>query len=268
MNRRIFHNRTYSNTVPVTYRPESLAIFAAHSVQLSDTQKTLVDTQVGLLITDGSWAAADAIWFPMLITEQQSLINWKNPGTFTLIPVNFASTFVTKVGFPGVLANSTYLRTQYTPFINGVNWIQNNCKALCYVKDNVQDDGRALGGVSNGNTMLRPRDTSDQFIGRIDGAFNSGNSNSDGSGLFSVSTSDGANLVLKRNNSTVATVASSTTGVTNSELLVYCWNDAASPTVTPNYFINNNTIQCIAFGSSTMNDAIFKTVRDNLAAGL
>ena len=268
MNRRLFRSRTYSNSVQPSYRAESLAIFAAHSTQLSNAQKFLVDTQVGLLITDGSWAAADAIWFPMMVTEQQSLINWKNPGTYTLIPVNFASTFVTKVGFPAVLANSTYIRTQYTPNINGVNWTQNDAKLLCYVKDNVQDDGRVLGGISNGNTMIRSRDTSNQFLGRINGANHTGTANSNGDGLFSVSTPDGANVTLKRNNTVLNTSAFTTTGKTNSELLAYAWNDAASPTITPNYYINNNTIQCIAFGSSAMNDAIFKTVRDNLAAGL
>ncbi len=266
MNRRIFHSRTYST--PSVYSAESLALFAAMSVQLTTTQKNLVNTEVNRLISDGSWALADAIWFPMLVTEQQSLLNWKNPGTYTLIPVNFASTFVTKTGFPGVLANSTYLRTQYVPNINGVNWQQNDCKALCYVKDNVQDDGRALGGISNGNTMIRPRDTSNQFIGRINGANHTGTANSNGDGLFSVSNPDGLNVSLKRNNTVLNTSAFTTTGKTNSELLVYCWNDAATPTVTPNFFINNNTIQCVAFGSSAMNDAVFKTVRDNLAAGL
>lgn len=268
MNRRLFRNRTYSVTVPASYRAESLALFAAMSSQLTTPQKVLVDAQIGLLITDGSWAAADAIWFPMLVTEQQSLLNWKNPGTYTMIPVNFASTFISKIGFPAVSANSTYLRTQYTPNINGVNWTQNDVKALCYVKDNVQDDGRALGGISNGNTMIRPRDTSNQFLGRINGANHTGTANSNGDGLFSVSTSDGANVSLKRNNTVLDTSAFTTTGKTNSELLVYCWNDAATPTITPNYFINNNTIQCVAFGSSSMNDAIFKTVRDNLAANL
>lgn len=266
MRSRLFISRSYGPQA--VYRTESIALFAAMSVQLSPAQKTLVDAQVDMLITDGSWAEADAIWFPMLVTEQQSLINWKNPGTYTLIPVNFASSFVSKVGFPAVSANSTYLRTQYTPNINGVNWTQNNCKALCYVKDNVQDDGRALGGISNGNTMIRPRDTSNIFIGRINGANHTGTANSNGDGLFSVSNPDGANVSLKRNNTVLNTSAFTTTGKTNSELLVYCWNDAASPTITPLFFINNNTIQCVAFGSSAMNDATFKTVRDNLAAGL
>jgi hypothetical protein len=266
MKPRMFHTRKFAD--PVSYRTESLAIFASHSVQLTTPQKVLVDTQVGLLIADGTWGAADVIVFLMMVTEQQSLINWKNPGTYTAIPVNFASSFVTKVGYPAVSASSTYIRTQYTPYSNGVQWVQNNAKALCYVKDNVQDDGRALGGISNGNTLIRPRDTSNQFIGRLNGASHTGASNSAGDGLFSVSTSDGANLLLKRNNSTIGTVAAATTGVTNSELLVYAFNDAASPTITPNYYINNNTIQCYAFGSSAMNDATLKTVRDNLAAGL
>lgn len=266
MNRRFFHTRTYATAN--AYRTESLTLFAAMSVQLNTAQKNLVDEQIGLLIADGSWAAADVIVFPMLVTEQQSLLNWKNPGTFNGLAVNMGSTFVSKVGYPAVSANSTYLRTQYTPYSQGVNWVQNNAKVLVYVKDNVQDDGRAIGGISNGNTMIRPRDTSNQFLGRLNGASHTGAANTSGDGLFSVSTSDGANLVLKRNNSTIGTVAAATTNVTNSELLVYCWNDAASPTVTPNFFINNNTIQCYAMGSSAMNDATFKTVRDNLAAGL
>ena len=267
MRGRNFRARLFNTTVAASYRAESLAIFAAHSVQLSTAQKNLVDTQVGLLITDGSWAAADVIVFPMLVTEQQSLINWKNPGTYTGVANNFGSSFVTKVGYPAVSANSTYIRTGFTPYSNGVNWVLNNCKAIVYLKDNVQDDGRACGGISNGNTLIRPRDTSNQFIGRINGANNTGGSNTNGDGLFSVS-ADGTNVILKRNNTVISTQALATTGVTNSELLVYAFNDAASPTVTPNYYSNNNTIQCYAFGSTSMNDATFKTVRDNLAAGL
>ena len=268
MNRRLFRSRTYSNSVQPSYRAESLAIFAAHSTQLSNAQKFLVDTQVGLLIDDGSWAAADVIVFPMLVTEQQSLINWKNPGVFNGTAVNFASSFVTKVGYPAVSANGTYIRTGFTPYSNGTNWVQNNAKALCYVKDNVVDDGRALGGISNGNTLLTTRSSSATCIGRINAVTTNAPSNTDGSGLFSVSTADGANLVCKRNNSVLGTTSYTATGVTNSELLVYAFNDAGAGTVTPNYYMNNNTIQCYAFGSSAMNDATFKTVRDNLAAGL
>ena len=151
MRGRNFRTRLYSTTVATSYRAESLALFAAMSVQLNTAQKNLVDAQIGLLITDGSWAAADAIWFPMMVTEQQSLINWKNPGTYDAIAVNFASTFVPKVGFPAVAANSNYLRTQYTPYVNGVNWQPANAKMMVYVKDNRQDDGRTIGATSKGN---------------------------------------------------------------------------------------------------------------------
>jgi hypothetical protein len=267
MNRRIFHTRSYST--PVTYSAEAIALFAAMTVPLTTGQKNLVSAQIDLLKADGSWAAADVIAFPMLVTEQQSLLNWKNPGTHNALAVSFASTFVTKTGFPSVAANSNYLRTQYTPFIDGVNWQPSNAKAIVYVKDNVQDDGYTLGGISNGNLLVRQRDTSNMFVGYLNGGQPADISNSDGSGLFSVSTSDGANLVRKRNDSVLSTAAATFNGSrTNSEIFVYCWNSAASPTLTPTNFIDNNTIQCYAFGSSAMNDATFKTVRDNLAAGL
>ena len=68
--------------------------------------------------------------FPMLVTEQQSLLNWKKKGTYTMIPVNFASTFISKIGISSCFINSTYLRTQYTPNINGVNWTQNDVKSI------------------------------------------------------------------------------------------------------------------------------------------
>lgn len=263
MKPRIFHSRRYY-TAPV-YRAESIAYFATHAVQLSTVQKTLVDAQFDLLITSGAWLESDVIVFPMLMTEQQSAVNWKAPGTHNAIPMSFGSSFVPKVGYPAVSANSTYLRTQYTPYVNGVKWQPSNAKALVYVKDNVQDDGYVMGGSANGNTMMRPRDTADSFTAYLNGAQPTGQPNADGSGLFSVSTSDGVNLVRKRNNSVIATVAATFNGSrTNSELFVYCWNNAG----TASNFINNNTIQCYAFGSAAMDDSIFKTVRDNLAAGL
>lgn len=266
MRSRFLRTRRYSNNV--VYRSESVNLFNSFAVPLTTPQMNTVDAQIDLLITDGSWSVSDVIVFPMLVTEQQSLKNWKNPSLYNGVAVNFASSFVTKVGYPAVSANATYIRTGYTPYSNGVNWVQNNAKALCYAKDNVTDDGRALGGISNGNTLLTTRSSSATCIGRINAVTTNAPSNTDGSGLFSVSTADGANLVCKRNNSVLGTTSYTATGVTNSELLVYAFNDAGAGTVTPNYHINNNTIQCYAFGGSAMNDAIFKTVRDNLSANL
>lgn len=266
MNRRLFRTRNYVS--PSNYSSEAQALFAAMAVPLSVAQKNLVNDQIALLVADGSWAAADVIVFPMLVTEQQSLLNWKNPGTYNATAINFGSTFVSKTGFPASAANSSYLRTGYTPFSNGVAWQPSDAKALCYAKDNVQDDGRSLGGISNGNTLIRQRDTSNQFIGRINGG-NVSVSNSLGDGLFSISTSDGVNIVHKRNDVVLATTPAVFNGSrTNSELFVYAFNEGASPAVTPNNYLTNNTIQCYAFGSSAMNDGTFKTVRDNLAANL
>lgn len=262
MNRRLFHTRSYAT--PNNYSAESLALFAAMVTPLSTHQKNVVDYVVNLWVTNNVFSEADRIWVPCLMTEQQSLLNWKNPGGAALVPNNFASTFIPKIGYPGNPGASAYLTTDYNTFVNGVNWTLNDCKVIARTLTNIQDDGWTLGARANGNTVFRQRDTANTFIGRVNGGFTSTAGMTNGSGVFSVGTSDGLNIVKKRDNIVVGTDVVSTVSVTNQIQLIYCWNDTGD--IPANFC--SNTIQCVIYGSSAIDDGIVKTGMDYLLANL
>lgn len=252
-----------------TYTEEATAFFAAHSVQLSDVNKVVVNHCFQYLIDNAVLSTVSALWFPMLVTEQQSTIEWKNPsGDFTLIPVNFGSAFVPKVGFPADAANETYMTTGWIPDTHGGSiFTQNNAKAACFMKDNVQDDGYAMGVLYNGVVGIRPRTSFDQATGYINDSSGSG-ANTNGSGMFSISTSDGANNDIKRNNTSLGTSASATGTLSDGQVFLYALHDGVIGFDQPGRFIDNNTIQCAALGSSSMSDVHLKYVVDYLTANL
>ncbi len=262
MNRRIFHTRRYSTSV--VFSNEALTLFSAMSVQLTTPQKIVINTVINQWKTDGVWAASDRIWVPCLVTEQQSLLNWKNPGGTALIPHNFTSLFVSKQGYYSIASINTYLETDYTPSTDGVQYTLNNAKVIAYLKDNIQDDGYICGGIAGGDILLRPRDSSDTNLARVNGSTNTISSATNGSGLNSMAT-DGTNCIQKRNNTTLATTASATTTINSSKQFIYCWNDGSD---VPLNFSNLQTIQLIMYGNNTINDASAKSGVEYILANL
>lgn len=259
----MFRSRNYGAST--SFRTESIALFAAMTVQLSDSQKAVVNYAIDQWITSGVWAATDRIWVPCLVTQQQSLLNWKNPAGTALTAFNFASTFVSKIGFPGVAANSTYLLTDYTPSTNGSQYTLNNAKVLAYIKNNIQDDGYTLGAISGGDILMRQRDTGDVFTGYINGAEGDSSSVTDGSGLFSIET-NGTTTTRRRNGTIVGSPTTfSPTTICSGKQILYAWNDGGD--VATN-FIDGNTIQCVMYGNNTISDASVKLGVEYLLANL
>lgn len=261
MNPRLFRTRRYAT--PVNYRSESVALFAAMAVQLSNPQKVVVDDVMDQWIIDGVFGSAARIWVPCLVTEQQSLLNWKNPAGTALIANGYASSFVSKIGFPGNPANSTYLETDFTPSTDGGSlFTLTNSKVMAYIKDNLQDDGYTLGGVSGGDILIRQRDTGNNFIGRVNNSQSTTSGITDSRGLWSVAT-DGTNCIKKRNGTTLDTTASATTTLCSGKQYIGAWNDNPSPL---NFL--NNTVQCVIYGQNTIDDASVKSGVEYILANL
>ncbi|MEO6901539.1 MAG: hypothetical protein ABI241_00465 [Bacteroidia bacterium] len=262
MNPRMFKSRNFTGGTN-SYCTEAQAYFNAMTVQLNDTYKGFWNTSILAMIANGTWGVADVICVPCMLTEQQSNLNMKNPTSAIgrLIPNGFGSTFVPKVGYPGVNANSTYFNTGYAPNGNGVNWTLTNAKVSVKLKDNIQDDNYALGVRYNGSVVIRSRSIGDTFDGKVNSASTSV-ANTNGSGLFSVST-NGTNAYLDRNGTNLITTASTPTDNPDHELLVSAWYDGAMPA--PALFCNN-TIQFVYAGAMHSNDAAINTMINNWLA--
>lgn len=259
MNPRQLSIRTTSSAFSEpTYRAQSVAIFAAHAVQLTTAQKVVFDYGIDYWITSGDWAEMDVVWYPKLVTAQQGHINLKNPSAYTLTPMNFASTFVTKVGYPCVSANSTHLKTGWIPRTHGVKYTLNNASVFVKMKNNVTDDGLAIGVANNGVIFLRPAATFGDLTGYLNDSTSFSVSNSVGNGLFSAARTGVSAGTIKRDTTTLGTFTTTSDTVPDAEVFAGGYNNGG----TAAGFINGNTVEGFGFGSASVNMANIKTVFD------
>lgn len=251
-----------------TYTEEATAFFAAHSVQLSDVNKVVVNHCFQYLIDNAVLSTVSALWFPRLVTEQQSLTNWKTPASFRPTAYNFGSSFVPKIGFPANATNETYMTTGWIPATHGGSlYTLNDASVHVIMKDDVQDDGLAIGVNHNGVIALRGRTTFDQATGYINSSSGAA-ANTNGQGVFSISTTGGASNDIKRNGTLLGNTVNATTALPDGQVFLYAYHNAAIAEDAPDYFIDANTIQCAAIGSSTVNPNALKYVNDYLTANL
>jgi hypothetical protein len=109
---------------------------------------------------DGNWSITNAIWFPASHNQQAANLNWKNPGTFTLVPVN--NPVWDYRGYTG--GSPAYLTTGgYSNAYTGTNYIIGSGSIGCYIASNQQSG--AVCGIAN--DTINPRNIANNFIGRI-----------------------------------------------------------------------------------------------------
>lgn len=269
---RQYHQKGYgtgTGSGAPTYCAEATAFFAEHSVQLSNPNKLVVNHCFEYLIANNAFSNVSVLWFPILLTEQQSLTNWKTPTSFRPTAYNFGSTFVPKVGFPANAAALTYMATGWIPATHGgSNYQLLNAKVGAFMKDNVADDGLCMGVRNNGTISLRPRATFDQATGVINGSGGSV-ANTNGQGLFTIGSSNGTTNQINRNGSLLGnTTDTFNAQLSDGQLFLYAWNDGAIAPNAPALHINNNTMQAAFAASPSINEAAIIYVRDYLIANL
>lgn len=89
------------------------------------------DNLVRASVADGSWDDYDLVYYSRrrAAYREYAKLNWKSPGSFSLLEVG-TLTFDDD-GFTGDGATG-YLRTQYIPSVNGVNYTLNNASVQVY----------------------------------------------------------------------------------------------------------------------------------------
>jgi hypothetical protein len=130
----------------VSYDIDAAAIFAAFSIAPTLARRAVINAYVVGLKADGIWPLLDILYLMAAADSQAGTINWKSPGAFGLIGVNSPS-FTADRGYTGN-GTSSRLRTQYTPSINGVNYVQDNASAWLYLLTNPSSGSPDLGSTT------------------------------------------------------------------------------------------------------------------------
>jgi hypothetical protein len=98
----------------------------------SDAQQILQNSMVLAMKAAGIWSELDVYYVPANNgSENFGKINWKDPGTYTLVPTN-SPTWTSDQGFK-TTSSPKFVDTQFAPD-DGVNYTQDDC-SVCYWSD-------------------------------------------------------------------------------------------------------------------------------------
>lgn len=147
------------------YLPQTRAWIAACAIRPAPARIQLVNTLINRLLTAGIWQRLDLLYLLAAADTQCSLINIRNPGAFTAVPVN-APVFTADRGWAGDGATS-YLRTQYTPSTNGANFALDDASLWLWGVQDVQDASSDIGNAGNPRASVQFRSTTNTMGLRV-----------------------------------------------------------------------------------------------------
>jgi len=157
------------------------------------------------LKTAGVWAKLD-VWYVYANdgSKEFATLNWKAPTLYQSTLFN-SPTFTANQGFTGN-GTTSYIRTNFNPSTNGVNYQNNDASRYCYVR--IPVTGQYVDGVANGNDLnhgFRIGSSPFNYINQDAGSINPNGVYSTTPDLKSIQT----------NSSTVTTVVDGTTLTTH-----------------------------------------------------
>jgi hypothetical protein len=100
-------------------------LFANMTVGPNGTRQKLVTQTIRALKASGVWSLIDALYMTAAHDSQAALLNWKNPGTWTLAATN-SPTFTADRGYQGDGATSYLAASSYNPSTAGGNFALNS----------------------------------------------------------------------------------------------------------------------------------------------
>lgn len=165
------------------YDTDARALFAAINSTPTPERKAQINTLIVALKAAGVWTLLDILYVHAAADSQAARLNWKNPATFTAVPVS-SPTFVADRGYTGDGA-AARLRTQYTPSTNAVLLTQNNASAWVWSLTDSQSVSRELGNGSSPQIAVSTRNASNlaTFLANENGV-GSTVANTDSRGFF------------------------------------------------------------------------------------
>lgn len=211
----------------------------------SGAQQLKQNTFLKYLKDNGIWTALDRLWvFATDGSSSFSLIDWKNPSGSLALAVS-SPTFNSNIGWTGD-GVASYLRTQFTPSTQGVNYVLNN--ACAFYAGKIGTSFKAGFGsqeVANTNGVYIVGNGGADPI-RINGAQIALSFVPTDTQTFAyIDRQDATNLRHSLDGAAPTTVANASTALPSKEIFIGAYNSTGSAT-----FFNNQPCNMVGFGAS------------------
>jgi hypothetical protein len=211
------------------FDPATNVLLAALTGIYDDTRKFNIDTLIRALKTAGVWSTYDVLCIAGL-NSADSLINWKNPGTFNSSLVNSPS-FTADRGFTGN-GTSSYINTNFNPVTAGGNFSLNSAHLGLYCRTDsnpaLARDMGARTAFNSDESVLILQETGNAFAGLNSNGVDGGASG-DSDGYWSSSRTASNAVVLIRNGSGFASSSRTSSAMPNLNIYVGAVNSSGSP---------------------------------------
>jgi hypothetical protein len=198
---------------------EASAVISAFTTTPTSTRKFLIDNLISQLKSNGIWSNLDVFYMLAAADAQAGTINWINPASYTLLPVNSPG-FLADRGYAGN-GTSSRLRTQFTPSTNSVAGSQNNHMLAEFSLSNVDATNSAdIGSVTAPRSFITPASGGVAAFSVNDGV-GSNTTNTNSIGLFMAQrTTSGAKRIFKNGVQLGTDAAVTSTGLATQEAWV------------------------------------------------
>jgi len=220
---------TYSFNTHSVFQLESIDLFARCPIGIGSlARKFTIDSLIVALKADTIWSKADLIYMYAAEDTGSAKVNWKSSNyTSTIVG---SPTFTANQGFTGN-GSSAYLKTNWVPSTNGVNYLIDSSSVLAYVRTNVTETKPVIAGNNLGGTnftRITPRNLSNLYEGIVNGNASSTIAVNNSTGMFSLIRSGATVLKLYKNDTLKLTSASSSNALSNQGLYVLARNNGGT----------------------------------------
>jgi hypothetical protein len=185
----------------------------------SSTRRTLVDTLVNNLKTDGVWSKLDRLWLFAAENSSSALIDIK---AATSAAVFNSPTFTPDRGYDKASNTSAYIDTNFNPStVGNTNFAQDSACVFAWSNTSGADGGPLVSGSGSTSTRLFPQYTDNLAYYNVNNSGVDGTQSGlgDGIGLWAVNRTNATDTQLYRNGSSVASMTTATSGAVVSQNL-------------------------------------------------
>lgn len=216
---------------PISYIAQANTLFAQMSVQPPSYQAANINTLISTLVSNSIWNKIDALWIMAAHDQQAARLNWKSPGTFTLIEKLATKENVKWTRWKGYKDGANnYLQTGWNYSTSSVNFTQNNACSFIYSNTNVQVQGASAGArnVTSNNEYLNWTDGKVYFNVNHSGDSGVNYTKNSSIGFFAGDRSASNLTTLYVDGVSVATNATGSLGLLNLTDYILCTNSNGS----------------------------------------
>lgn len=206
------------------YCAEYQAVYNSWTTKPIESVANEQNTMVEFLVNSGVWAKLDVFYVFASHTNNnnESLTNWKNPGTFDSSIVLNGGT-LNYITFEGVQSsNNAYINTNFNPTIAGLNYSKDSAAMGVYSRTNIRESAIDCGStVASSDSTIATR-WSDLFIIGLNSLAASAVyiANTDSTGMYATSRPDSANIQGWKNKVSLINTALNSSNLSNENMFV------------------------------------------------